>query len=289
MAALECGISTFAGISSEEPEPRAVRLPESGRPRTFSIGTAKPADPLPLVMMPIRAPERSTSAPPLEPGATGALNCKIRKPEPAPGISSAGRIAERMPSVADQASPFALVTAQTASPWERLAVLPAVSAGSAPAEIFSAATSRRSSEPRSSTRSKTSPFPMRTWTSAAPFKAWSAVSTTPSFEMITPVAMEWRRPAPSPARTITVAAFVCSKIALAHSEDGVCWAARGTASTARTTDRRERVYRNYKPKNPCRFTVGSHRAPLKRKGAGDKITSGTMAEWVYPSRRCGRS
>src|SRR5665213_2193203 len=101
-AALDRGTSadTFAGIWSEEPEPRVIRWTESGRPMTLSIGTAKPADPLAPVIMPMRAPARSTSAPPLEPGAMGALNCIRRKPEPATGTSSAGRMAEMIPCVA---------------------------------------------------------------------------------------------------------------------------------------------------------------------------------------------
>jgi len=84
---------------------RGECCPAAGKPSTLSIGTANAEDRIPFVMIPISAPDRSIKAPPLDPGATGAVNCNIRKPEPAPGISSAGRIAEKIPSVADQVSP----------------------------------------------------------------------------------------------------------------------------------------------------------------------------------------
>src|SRR5208337_3041741 len=75
----------FAGISRLAPEPRIWLVPKSGSPSTFSIGMANAAKFLTLTIMPINVPERSTSAPPMAPEATGAVNCIMRKPVPAPG------------------------------------------------------------------------------------------------------------------------------------------------------------------------------------------------------------
>src|SRR5579864_9464196 len=67
--------------------------------------------------------------------------------------------------------------------------------------------------------------------------AWSAVSRIPSLEIITPVAIEVRRPAPSPDRMMTVAAFVRSKIVFVSGVETACWAATGNVSRANSRTR----------------------------------------------------
>ena len=136
--------------------------------------------------MPRTLASASTSTPPLEPGDIGAVNCRSLYPLPAPGTSSAMRVALRIPEEAVQGKPAPYDTAKTGAPAGTLAAFPIGNTGKDVAGIRSAATSRRSSAAINSTWSYTSPFFRRICTSRIPLTTWLAVRMTPSCRRMTP-------------------------------------------------------------------------------------------------------
>src|SRR5712692_7415915 len=188
--------------------PESKRMPPDAlpRPAILSKGTAKltfwPTLSEPTTIPSILA-SLSTNTPPLDPGDNGAVNCKILYPLPAPGTSSAIRVALRMPEDAVQGKPTAFDTTNTTAPDAALAELPKGRTGSPVAEIRSAASSRRSSDAINSTWSQISPLFSRTCTSRIPFTTWFAVRITPSLRTITPEATPATWPSPLPTRMDT--------------------------------------------------------------------------------------
>src|SRR5229473_2364070 len=136
------------------PESKRVPPDTLARPAMLSIGTAKLTF-WPTLNDPTTIPRilasASTNTPPLDPGDNGAVNCKILYPLPAPGTSSAIRVALKMPEDAVHGKPTAFDTTKIVAPDATLAELPMGSTGSPVAGMRSAATSRRSSDAISST------------------------------------------------------------------------------------------------------------------------------------------
>src|SRR4029077_20277334 len=109
--------------------PESKRMPPDAlpRPAMVSMGTAKLTF-CPTLSEPTTIPSilasASTNTPPLDPGDNGAVNCKIRYPLPAPGTSSAIRVALKMPEDSVHGKPTAFETTKTVAPDAALAELP---------------------------------------------------------------------------------------------------------------------------------------------------------------------
>src|SRR5512132_2238525 len=149
-------------------------------------GTAKPiacASSEMRVLMPITAPQRSTSGPPELPGLIGASVWIIGSSE-MPGSSRF--IPLTIPRVIVWSSPIGLPIATTSSPTFTPAESPRRADGSGfPVSARSRAMSSTGSRPTTRAGTRT-PESSVTDSDAAPSTTWALVSTCPSLSMITP-------------------------------------------------------------------------------------------------------
>ena len=173
-----------------------LRMICSSTERASVTGIAKPMPIEPpdcekiALLMPIRLPFASTSAPPELPGLIGASVWMKSSKRLMP--SDVRPSAETMPDVTVWPKPKAFPIASTGSPTSTCSSEPNVIDGSPVASAFSTARSLSGSEPVMRALS-TRPSANTSWMSSAPETTWWLVSTYPSGETMTPEPSEfWR-------------------------------------------------------------------------------------------------